>query len=405
MTRRLKLLICSPAGISKRHGVGMVLHYQVSELLRRGHEVTFATGRDHAEMIAGADYPGLAIKAFNLIDRHKPVGRWVGNPTPYLDFVADYDGDAIISHMNGGWTSDLLALAERRTAAKRVAVGHGYHRLPFRPVNAGYTFGVCVWFWRFWRALTLARTLKPFDHLVFLAEGPLKNKGFYDLWVARQQGLPYSVIPNGVEAPAAVADKAALCRALGFGDRPYLLYVSNYVEGKNQTEALECFLAADTGGYDLVFIGSAATVWKTRLERQLHRKRPSLGNRRVFILDTVPRDLTWAAFHHATLFLMMSEREAQPMVILEAMAAGLPFVSHDVGCVRTMNGGVIADGRRNVVAAINQILGDAAFRARLAEEGRAQARDRYTWSGVVDAYEQMLYRLIDPGKAAAPRRL
>jgi glycosyltransferase involved in cell wall biosynthesis len=202
-----------------------------------------------------------------------------------------------------------------------------------------------------------------------------------------------------------VADKAALCRALGFGDRPYLLYVSNYVEGKNQTEALECFLAADTGGYDLVFIGSAATVWKTRLERQLHRKRPSLGNRRVFILDTVPRDLTWAAFHHATLFLMMSEREAQPMVILEAMAAGLPFVSHDVGCVRTMNGGVIADGRRNVVAAINQILGDAAFRARLAEEGRAQARDRYTWSGVVDAYEQMLYRLIDPGKAAAPRRL
>jgi glycosyltransferase involved in cell wall biosynthesis len=373
----------------------MVLHHHVSELLRRGHEVQFVTGRDHAALIPLSDYPGLSVQAFDLMDRHKPVRRFRGDPRAYQNFMAAYDGDAILSHMNGGWTSDLLALAERRTTAKRVAVGHGYHRLPFRFVKAGCSFGVLTWAWRVWRARTLAAALRRFDHLVFLADSPFPDKGFYDLWVARRERLPYSIIPNGVEVPAAVADCEVLCRTLGFGDRPFLLNVSNYVEGKHQAEALECFLAADTDAHDLVFIGSAKTSFKADLEWRVNRNRGRLGGRRVFVLDSVPRDLTCAAFRHATLFLLLSDREAQPMVILESMAAGLPYVSRDVGCVREMKGGVLAAGRTEFVAAINQLLGDAALRSSLAVEGLRQARERYDWGVVIDAYERMLYCLVD----------
>ena len=149
----------------------MVLHHHIQELLQRGHSVEFVSTPDQMPS-SSAEYPELKLKAFNVIDRQRYVRRYSGEYQAFQKYVADYDGDFIITHMIACWTTDLVAHTPRRTTAKRIAVGHGYHILPYRPVMQKYTFGFFTWFSSMLYALCLGRQMRSLDHLVFLADKP-----------------------------------------------------------------------------------------------------------------------------------------------------------------------------------------------------------------------------------------
>ncbi|HXE44392.1 MAG TPA: glycosyltransferase family 4 protein [Conexibacter sp.] len=92
-------------------------------------------------------------------------------------------------------------------------------------------------------------------------------------------------------------------------------------------------------------------------------------------------------------FALPSLWEGMPLVILEAMHAGLPVVATDVGSVSE----AVADGETGYVvppgddAALQErlarLLGDPALRARLGERGRAVAAERFTAAAMARRYE------------------
>jgi len=85
--------------------------------------------------------------------------------------------------------------------------------------------------------------------------------------------------------------------------------------------------------------------------------------------------------------------EGMPLVILEAMHAGLPVVASDVGSVSE----AVLDGETGYVVApgdeaalrerLARLLGDAELRARLGERGRAIAGERFTDAAMARRYE------------------
>ncbi|WP_409330931.1 glycosyltransferase [Trujillonella humicola] len=85
-----------------------------------------------------------------------------------------------------------------------------------------------------------------------------------------------------------------------------------------------------------------------------------------------------AAFlRQVDVFCLSSRREALPLVLLEAMAAGLPCVSTDVGDVRTAVGDdavvVPVEDDAALAAALRELLTDAERRADLGARARARA--------------------------------
>lgn len=114
----------------------------------------------------------------------------------------------------------------------------------------------------------------------------------------------------------------------------------------------------------------------------------------------VPRLL--AAFD---LFVLSSDSEGLPMVLPEAMAAGLPVVSTRVGGI----GEVVQDGRTGALVAPGDELGlreamrrfraEPALAARCGNEGREIAIHRYSAEHMVDCYMDLY------SKALAGRRL
>ncbi len=84
----------------------------------------------------------------------------------------------------------------------------------------------------------------------------------------------------------------------------------------------------------------------------------------------------------ASLFVLPSRREGMPMVLLEAMAAGLPVVAFDcpTGPAEVLEGGrsgrlVPVGDTTGLSEAVLRVVSDEAERRRLADAGSARVRD------------------------------
>jgi glycosyltransferase involved in cell wall biosynthesis len=110
------------------------------------------------------------------------------------------------------------------------------------------------------------------------------------------------------------------------------------------------------------------------VRRELDRL--GVRHRHVFAAS---RDELAAAYHGVDVCLVTSRQEGGPKAALEAMAAGVPFVSTRVGQAAELvvdgENGLLADvdDVDALVAAVERVYGDAELRARLRRSGRETA--------------------------------
>ena len=106
---------------------------------------------------------------------------------------------------------------------------------------------------------------------------------------------------------------------------------------------------------------------------------------------------------HFDMLALSSQSEQAPIAVIEAMAAGLPIVSPDVGDVAAMVSGqnfpFIAADDAAFRKALATFAGDAALRARVGHANREVAAARFDESIMVAAYENLY------GRALKGRRL
>lgn len=106
---------------------------------------------------------------------------------------------------------------------------------------------------------------------------------------------------------------------------------------------------------------------------------------------------------HFNLLALSSRSEQAPIAVIEAMAAGLPVVSPDVGDVAAMvaeeNRRFIAADEAGFRAALAELADNAPLRAQVGAANRRVAAERFDESTMVAAYENLY------GRALAGRRL
>jgi glycosyltransferase involved in cell wall biosynthesis len=102
---------------------------------------------------------------------------------------------------------------------------------------------------------------------------------------------------------------------------------------------------------------------------------------------------------HFDLLALSSKSEQAPIAVIEAMAAGLPVVSPDVGDVAAMvsteNGPYVAADEAGFRAALAELAADAALRRAVGEANRHVAAARFDESTMVAAYENLYGRALE----------
>lgn len=194
-----------------------------------------------------------------------------------------------------------------------------------------------------------------------------------------------SYCPNGVSVPSVHRVS---------GDVPRLLFLSNIIRSKGVSVLIEaCRLLKERGvDYRCSLVGALSVDYPGDSLSDVIREKGLEGR----IIYEGPRygEGKWEVMARADVFVHPTLNDCFPLVVLEAMGAGLPVVSTDEGAIPEMvRGGV--DGlicpkgdAKDLADALERLLSDTALRNRMGESGKARYHELYT-------QEQFEKRFID----------
>jgi glycosyltransferase involved in cell wall biosynthesis len=210
-------------------------------------------------------------------------------------------------------------------------------------------------------------------------------------------------IPNGVETArfAAPAEPALVPALAGLGG-PVVGTVAPLRREKNIARLIEAFAALPPPAA-LVIVGDGPE------RAALESRAAGLGvaGRTVFAGYIDRPEAVLGLFD---VYALSSDTEQMPNTIIQAMAAGLPVASVDVGDVAAV---VAPDNRRYVTArgdaaalsqSIAALIADPALRRALGEANRAHVRAHYSHERLVAAYAALFDAVLADRPPVAARR-
>jgi glycosyltransferase involved in cell wall biosynthesis len=193
-------------------------------------------------------------------------------------------------------------------------------------------------------------------------------------------GVPGVYLPNAVPRVEASGSIRELIGASA--DDAVILHVANLWPQKNHLAFLE-EMRASPGDWRLVCIGGPSED-HPRLAREVAIA--AARDPRVALLGAATREEVAGAMRDADLLVLPSIAEATPLVLLEAMSHGLPWIVSDTcESASDLAGGRIV-ARGGFAAAIAELLADPRARAGLGAAGRSGYAAGYSWESVAPRY-------------------
>ena len=207
------------------------------------------------------------------------------------------------------------------------------------------------------------------------------------------------VIYNGVDVSAfddAVADRAEVRREIGVGpDALVIIQVARLDLLKDHATAIRTVQRVTRRREDavLVLVGEGPELEMVQAEIDSHRLRPHVR------LLGLRRDVS-RLLRAADVFLLTSISEGIPVTVIEAMAAGLPVVSTDVGGVAEIvlaqqTGMLATAGDDGALAdAILRLAEDPDLRREMGRQGRRRAEKVFSQKQMHAAYRKCYREMI-----------
>jgi glycosyltransferase involved in cell wall biosynthesis len=201
----------------------------------------------------------------------------------------------------------------------------------------------------------------------------------------REAGLGHlaRVVPNGAGAEEFLDHVPRSYQTGGIT----VLTVANHIPDKGHAAVIRAFRDA-AGPHDRLVIVGQVHDRDPRRTCYYRCRVAATRDRRIRLETAASRAQTVALFRSADVFLFGSKVECSPLVVIEAMASGIPFVTTDVGNVRDWgDSGVITD-EAGLAQALSALRVDPQRRRSLGTRGRERWSADHTWDRVMDSYEE-----------------
>lgn len=184
-------------------------------------------------------------------------------------------------------------------------------------------------------------------------------------------------------------------------EHKYIINISNFNARKNQKKCIEYFYESKIPeDWSMILIGSKENAYSEMLkeyEKSLREKKGICGTQKVMILTDISRDEIYQFVKKSSLYLMTSTWEAFPISLIEAMAAGVPYISSDVGIVKYLAGGIVAMNDDEFKTSLERFTTDERIRLEYGKRGMELANKHYRIDDKVNQLENYLYEIIQGG--------
>ena len=371
---------------------------QISERLSKsGHDVTVATSHIPQSKDEAVRH-GVRIKRFKISGNL--VRGIIGDKNKFKEFVLNGNFDVIMCYAAQQWTFDLLNEIIEEVKAKKILVPCGFSGLHEKSYSDYF--------------IKMPNWLKKYDALVLL------SNTYQDAQFIKQHKIKkYVLIPN-------CADENEFSKLLTHSNirdvkkqfnlnNTVICTIGGFTGLKGQLETMAVFKRLPLRDVSLVIIGNNDFDNKyfescRIFAESINNKQKNYG-KNVVILETnndVDRTNTLDILKSSDLFLFMSYIEASPLVIFEAMAAGVPFVCNDVGNVKeiinwTKAGWLIHGKNKSRLFDANKtealiktfrLLKSKRQRDKMTLNGRRAFKNTYNWHNCAKMYEELYEELF-----------
>ncbi|MFA5860502.1 MAG: glycosyltransferase family 4 protein [Candidatus Thermoplasmatota archaeon] len=359
-------------------GTELALLDLAQEIRKLGHEITVVTS-DEEGSPASEEVKGIHVRRFAM----KRYGKFRLPPKEYHEFVLN-GGDWDIVHVKGQrvWSSDYLWRHMPKVKQPKVFTAHGFHQWHMHRRDP-----IELWYYR-WH---LPRALRAFDQIIALTGNEVEE--LVSWGVPREKIM---ILPDGVNLHEFRVPPAGGFRSkFGVARKHMLLYAGGFYDNK-RVDFLVRAMASVKSDAELVVVGKDQSGGKFRAECE--RLASELGAPVKFV-GVVDRTDLVKAFFEADLFLLASKFEGYGIVLLETMAAGVPFVSTPAGAALDLmraGGGRVADTPQGMARVVDELLSDDAQRRRLGETGKRLAHAQ-TLENAARQHVAMYERLVARG--------
>ena len=363
----MRILITSPFYPPLNSGLGNAVARQAASLNLAGHEVIVATGGDQRSFrMVG----GVRVETFALTGADSRLHPIKGEVATYINFLRHNDWDVVLLNAWQNWATDLALQNLDKISGRRFVYSHCISTNTFfsnQPIRSLIRYLAWRHYW--WR---LPNLMKRVDGLLFLAGGASDSR-FDDLRLARRHAVPHRVVPNSLSSAA----QEVLARpSLPLQARDRLMAVGSYQWQKGFDFVLRAYAASKVRRrFALHIYGQKHSPFSETLRSLAHQL--GLNEESVVFHEGVSGEALLAAYCQARLVLSGSHTECQPLVLLDANAAGTPFVARTTGCIATMPGGVAVRTWREMAHQLDLLTDGGQSWQSLADAGRNAAENIY----------------------------
>jgi glycosyltransferase involved in cell wall biosynthesis len=223
-----------------------------------------------------------------------------------------------------------------------------------------------------------------------------------DGWAAKQLpgmlGRPVDDVLKGVDVDVFTPEGPDQRKALGLDGKRVVIIVTRLVPIKNLPLLLAAVAEVKKAAANIALL----IVGEGPLQPALEARARELGIAAdVKFAGYVPQDRTADFYRSADVFALSSDFDNSPNVVLEAMAAGLPIVSTDVGGLRDYvtppeNGTLTPKGDVQALArGLLEYLANPERAAHVGARNRQDAVERFSWATSAANMRAVYQRVID----------
>lgn len=339
-----------------------------SRLAQKGHEITVYAMRHYGAR--DGEYRGMRVRTVPTI-RNRSLEKLVASFLATLRHCIDEKADIVHFHAFG---PAIFCFLPRLLGRKVVVQGHGLEWKRSKWGSIGELF------------LKLSEIPSVrFPHIVTVVSKVQKD------YLKEKYGIDSSYIPTGVNFPQ--VEKPDLIKQYGINGNDYIFFAARLVKEKGVHYLIEAYKRLKT---DLKLVIAGDAQHEGEYKSELYKL--AEGNKNIIFTGFVTGKLLHELFSNCYIFVLPSEIEGLPTVLLEAMSYGdCCLVSGIPENVEALNnyGYLFKNGDVNDLAEkLEFLLNNKDVVDAFREKARDYVLENYSWDKIAGDFESLYEGLL-----------